>query len=77
MAPPQSGRPSPWTTRARPAPQAEGDGREFALDPFPADFSARIEVIKAPIPDMDGDAIGGTVNRITKSAFDTRRRYLQ
>lgn len=60
-----------------PSPQAKGDGREFAIDQLPADFIERIEVIKAPTPDMDGDAIGGTVNLITKSAFDTQRRYLQ
>jgi len=60
-----------------PSPQARGDGREFAIDQLPADFIERIEVIKAPTPDMDGDAIGGTVNLITKSAFDTQRRYFQ
>ncbi len=60
-----------------PSPQAKGDGREFAIDQLPADFIERIEVIKAPTPDMDADAIGGTVNLITKSAFDTQRRYLQ
>jgi len=60
-----------------PSPQAKGDGRQFAIDQLPADFIERIEVIKAPTPDMDGDAIGGTVNLITKSAFDTQRRYLQ
>ncbi|MBI5692490.1 MAG: TonB-dependent receptor [Verrucomicrobia bacterium] len=60
-----------------PSPQAKGDSRDFAIDQLPADFIERIEVIKAPTPDMDGDAIGGTVNLITKSAFDTQRRYLQ
>jgi iron complex outermembrane receptor protein len=60
-----------------PSPQARGDGRDFAIDQLPADFIERIEVIKAPTPDMDADAIGGSVNLITKSAFDTQRRYLQ
>jgi TonB-dependent receptor len=31
---------------------------------------ASIEVVKALTPDMDGDAIGGTVNLITRSPFD-------
>jgi TonB-dependent receptor len=44
--------------------------RGFALDDLPASAITNIEIIKAPTPDMDGDAVGGIVNLITKSAFE-------
>lgn len=44
--------------------------RDIALDSFPANMLARVDVIKAPTPDMSADAIGGTVNLVTKSAYD-------
>ena len=47
-------------------PAPEGDLRNVALDVIPADLLQSIEVSKALTPDMDGDAIGGTVNMITK-----------
>ena len=34
----------------------------------------RIEVTKSPRPDMDADAVGGTINLITKSALDRKGR---
>ncbi len=46
--------------------------RDIALDSFPANMLARVEVIKSPTADMSADAIGGTVNLVTKSAFDKR-----
>ena len=46
-----------------------GGGRGFSTTQFAADGIANIEVIKAPTPDRDGDAIGGIINVITKSAF--------
>lgn len=48
----------------------EGDTRRVALDTVPADVLSKLEVIKAVTPDLDGNAIGGTVNLITPSAFD-------
>ncbi len=51
-------------------PSPEGDIRSVALDVIPSDALASIEVSKAITPDMDGDAIGGSINLITKSAFD-------
>ncbi|MEE4383136.1 MAG: TonB-dependent receptor plug domain-containing protein, partial [Pseudomonadales bacterium] len=45
-------------------------GRGFALDDLPADAIEKIEIIKAPTPDMDGDGLGGAVNLVTKSALD-------
>lgn len=54
-------------------PAPEGDVRNVALDVIPSDLLEAIEVSKALTPDMDGDAIGGTVNLITKAAPDTPR----
>ena len=51
-------------------PSPEGDVRNVALDVIAADQLASIEVTKAITPDMDGNAIGGSVNLRTKSALD-------
>jgi TonB-dependent receptor len=51
-------------------PSSQSDGsRNESLDLIPADQLAFIEVTKALTPDMDGDAIGGTVNLKTPVAF--------
>ncbi len=44
--------------------------RAVALNVIPADQLAEIEVSKVLTPDMDGDAIGGTVNLVTSAAKD-------
>lgn len=49
-------------------PSPEADVRYVALDAVPADQLSSIEVSKALTPDMDGDAIGGSVNLITRTA---------
>lgn len=49
-------------------PSPEADVRYVALDAIPADQLASIEVSKAITPDMDGDAVGGSVNLITRTA---------
>ncbi|MEM7587788.1 MAG: TonB-dependent receptor [Acidobacteriota bacterium] len=54
-------------------PSPEGDVRQVALDVIPADLLEAIEVSKALTPDMDGDAIGGAVNLVTKRAPAQRR----
>lgn len=48
-----------------------GSGREFAFQSTGSDSVERIEVVKSPTPDMDGDSIGGAVNFVTKSGFDS------
>jgi TonB-dependent receptor len=54
-------------------PSAEAENRTVQLDLVPADMIQSIEVNKAITPDMDGDAIGGTVNLVTRSApYDQR-----
>jgi len=54
-----------------------GGGREQDAAAFPTDMIERVEVIKVPTPDVETDAIGGTVNLITKSAFDRTGRTLR
>ncbi len=49
-------------------PSPEGSVRYIGLDVISADQIETIEVTKVLTPDMDADAIGGTVNIITKSA---------
>ncbi|HSN73119.1 MAG TPA: TonB-dependent receptor [Steroidobacteraceae bacterium] len=49
----------------------EGDSRRIALDTIPSDLLSKLEVVKTVTPDMDGNAIGGAVNIVTPSAFDT------
>lgn len=51
-------------------PSPEGDNRQIALDAVPVDVLESVEVSKAITPDMDADAIGGSVNLITKRAPD-------
>ncbi len=48
-----------------------GSSREFQFQTVGADSIERIEVTKSPTPDMDGDSIGGAVNLVSKSAFDS------
>lgn len=49
-------------------PSAEGDNRNIQLDLIPSDMIQTIEVNKSVTPDMDADAIGGSVNLVTRSA---------
>ncbi|MDX3899354.1 MAG: TonB-dependent receptor [Sphingobium sp.] len=53
-----------------------GGGRGLALTQFSGDGITNIEVIKAPTPDRDGDAIGGIVNVVTRSAFQRSGRQI-
>jgi iron complex outermembrane receptor protein len=49
-----------------------GVTREFQFQTIGSDAVERIEVTKLPTPDMEGDSIGGTVNLVSKSAFDSK-----
>ena len=48
-------------------PSAEGDNRNIQLDLIPSAMVQSIEVNKTLTPDMEADAIGGSVNLITRS----------
>ncbi|GAA4442344.1 TonB-dependent receptor [Ravibacter arvi] len=54
-------------------PSAEGDNRRIQMDLIPSDMISTIEVNKTLTPDMDADAIGGSVNLITRAAPNGQR----
>ena len=55
-------------------PSAEGDTRNVQLDLIPADMVQTIEVNKVVTADMDGDAIGGSINLIRPTAASSTPR---
>lgn len=46
-----------------------GEGRSVALGQMTSEVINAVEVTKAPTPDMDADAIGGTINIVTRGAL--------
>jgi TonB-dependent receptor len=48
----------------------EDSSRAAPLDVIPSDSTERLTVVKAPTPDMPGDAIGGAIVVESASAFD-------
>ena len=54
-------------------PSAEAETRSIQLDLIPSDMIQSIEVNKVVTADMDADAIGGSVNLVTKSNPYSRR----
>ncbi len=49
-------------------PSAEGNNRNVQMDLIPSDMIQTIEVSKAVTPDMDADALGGSVNLVTRTS---------
>ncbi|UII74511.1 TonB-dependent receptor [Flagellimonas sp. HMM57] len=49
-------------------PSAEGDNRNIQMDLIPSDMIQTIEVSKAVTPDMEADALGGSVNLVTRTS---------
>jgi TonB-dependent receptor len=49
-------------------PNVESFGRNLKLDAIPSNLVGQIELHKTISPDQDGDAIGGSVNLVTKIA---------
>ena len=71
------GLPSQWNSTTLngsrvPTAEEETTTRATAFDFFPTELIDRIEVSKAITPDMEGDAIGGAVNFVTRTAPDER-----
>ncbi len=60
------------TVNGNRVPSAEGDTRNVQLDLIPADMIQTIELNKVVTSDMDGDAIGGEINLITKNTPNHR-----
>jgi TonB-dependent receptor len=51
-------------------------GRDVQIEQLGTGNIQQVELIKAPTPDMDGNAIGGFVNLVTKRSFDTVGRRI-
>lgn len=51
-------------------PSSSADERQVGLDVLPAELLSSIEITKTVTPDMDGDAVGGSIQINTVSAFD-------
>lgn len=71
------GLPSQWNStlingNRLPTAEEETTSRATAFDFFPSELIDQVVVAKAITPDMEGDAIGGSVNFITKTAPDKR-----
>ncbi|MEO5591951.1 MAG: TonB-dependent receptor [Chitinophagaceae bacterium] len=49
-------------------PSPDAKYRYVPMDMFPSDMLERLEVIKSLTPAMEGDAVGGTMNLVMKSA---------
>lgn len=58
------------TVNGEPLASTRNEQRYSQLDIVGSNQMSSIEVIKALTPDMDANSIGGTVNIITRSAFD-------
>lgn len=56
---------------------SSGGSRSFNPRDLAADGVTTIEVVKAPTPDMDGDAIGGIVNLVSRNAFQRDGRQIK
>ncbi|MEN9812497.1 MAG: hypothetical protein RL479_1183 [Verrucomicrobiota bacterium] len=56
---------------------SSGNSRAFSVGQLNADAVANIEVIKAATPDRDGDALGGIINVISRSAFQREGRAVE
>jgi len=54
---------------------ASGD-RGFSFNQISINSAARVELIKTPIPSMPANAIGGSLNLVSKRAFDRSRSQL-
>ena len=51
--------------------------RDAQVGSFPAENLSRVEVMKSFTPDQEGDSIGGSINLVSKRAFDLQARMLR
>lgn len=54
---------------------AERQNRQLNMEAVPAGAVRQVVVTKSRTPDVDGNAIGGTLNLVTRSAFDSAGFY--
>ncbi|WP_246283219.1 TonB-dependent receptor [Marinifaba aquimaris] len=69
------GLPSEWSSSTIngdriPTAEQQTESRAATFDHFPTEMIEAVEVSKAITPDMEGDALGGTINFITRTAPD-------
>ena len=64
------------TSESAEATSVQYDNRSVDLSLIPAEMVGGIEVIKALTPDMDPDSFGGTINLVTRSAFELKERSI-
>lgn len=55
---------------------AERGNRRVNLEQVPSSAVKRLEIFKSRTADLEGNAIGGTINLVTRSAFDSNGMYL-
>ena len=48
--------------------------RSDGVSGYPAESLSRVELMKSVTPDMEGDSIGGSINLVSKRAFDLSER---
>jgi TonB-dependent receptor len=53
-----------------------GGGRGVGFEQISMNNIARVEVVKVPTPDLPADSLGGSVNLISKSAFERASRQI-
>jgi TonB-dependent receptor len=53
-----------------------GDTRAVDLSLVPSELVGSIELTKALLPDKDSDSLGGTINLVTRSAYDLKERSI-
>jgi TonB-dependent receptor len=58
-------------------PSPDGGSRAIDLDTIPSDIIASLELTKALTPNMDADAIAGTINIVTRGALDSSGRIFR
>ncbi len=51
--------------------------RADGVSGYPAESLARVELMKSVTPDMEGDAIGGSINLVSRRAFDLSERVFK
>lgn len=57
------------------AGSVETNSRRVPLDMLGGELLSGIDVVKAVTPDMDGNAVGGSINVKTPSAFDNKQSF--
>src|SRR5690606_31105572 len=55
---------------------AERGNRQLNMEAIPSTAVAALEVLKSRTPDIEGNAIGGSINLVTRSAFDRPGSFL-